>query len=89
MLPASAGSGSLMYIAVVCGCCRDRWCDPRCRDDESFVICGVDADKRLEDLLGVSVLQRVGRKVILTAAGEQLLAYAKRMVGINDDVFRG
>jgi len=45
--------------------------------------------KRLEDLLGVSVLQRVGRKVVLTAAGEQLLAYAKRMVGINDDVFRG
>ena len=45
--------------------------------------------KRLEDPLGVSVLQRVGRKVVLTAAGEQLLAYAKRMVGINDDVFRG
>ena len=37
--------------------------------------------------MGVSVLQRVGRKVILTAAGEQLLAYAKRMVDINNEVF--
>jgi|TARA_B110000196_G_scaffold92854_1_gene80363 DNA-binding transcriptional LysR family regulator len=43
--------------------------------------------KRLEDLLGASVLQRVGRKVVLTPAGEQILAYAKCIVGINDEVF--
>lgn len=43
--------------------------------------------KRLEDLLGLSLLDRSGRSVSLTAAGEQLLSYARRMVDLNDEAF--
>ncbi len=43
--------------------------------------------KRLEDMLGTDLLDRSGRKVGLTAAGEQLLGYARRMLALNDEVF--
>lgn len=43
--------------------------------------------KRLEELLAVEVLQRAGRKLVITPAGEQLLGFAKRMVELNDEVF--
>lgn len=43
--------------------------------------------KRLEDLLGLSLLDRSGRGVSLTAAGEQLLSYARKMVDLNDEAF--
>lgn len=42
--------------------------------------------KRLEDLLGVELLDRSGRTIALTASGEQLLVYARRMVALNDEV---
>lgn len=42
--------------------------------------------KRLEELLGLDLLDRSGRTIALTAAGEQLLAYARRMVALNDEV---
>ncbi|MDP2080723.1 MAG: LysR family transcriptional regulator [Pseudotabrizicola sp.] len=42
--------------------------------------------KRLEEMLGVDVLDRSGRQVALTAAGEQLLGYARRMLAMNDEV---
>lgn len=42
--------------------------------------------KRLEELLGLELLDRSGRTIALTAAGEQLLAYARRMVALNDEV---
>jgi DNA-binding transcriptional LysR family regulator len=42
--------------------------------------------KRLEELLGLELLDRSGRKIALTASGEQLLAYARRMVALNDEV---
>ncbi len=42
--------------------------------------------KRLEDMLGLSLLDRSGRTIALTASGEQLLAYARRMVALNDEV---
>ncbi|MCB1339914.1 MAG: LysR family transcriptional regulator [Pseudooceanicola sp.] len=42
--------------------------------------------KRLEELLGLELLDRSGRGVALTASGEQLLAYARRMVALNDEV---
>ncbi|THH35834.1 LysR family transcriptional regulator [Aliishimia ponticola] len=42
--------------------------------------------KRLEDMLGVELLDRTGRRIALTAAGEQLLAYARRMVALNDEI---
>lgn len=42
--------------------------------------------KRLEDMLGVDVLDRSGRQVALTAAGEQLLGYARKMLALNDEV---
>lgn len=41
--------------------------------------------KRLEDSLGLSLLDRAGRGVALTAAGEQLLGYARRMLALNDE----
>ena len=43
--------------------------------------------KRLEDMLQVDLLDRAGRKVALTAAGEQLLGYARRMLTLNDEMF--
>ena len=42
--------------------------------------------KRLEELLGVSLLDRTGRSIALTAEGEQLLTFARRIVGLNDEV---
>ncbi|SLN34426.1 HTH-type transcriptional regulator CynR [Roseovarius litorisediminis] len=42
--------------------------------------------KRLEELLGLELLDRSNRKIGLTASGEQLLSYAKRIVDINDEV---
>lgn len=44
--------------------------------------------KRLEEALGLALLDRSGRGVTLTAAGEQLLGYARRMVTLNDEVIR-
>ena len=44
--------------------------------------------KRLEEALGQPVLDRAGRGVALTPAGEQLLGYARRMVALNDEAFR-
>ena len=43
--------------------------------------------KRLEEMLDLDLLDRSGRKVVLTAAGEQLLGYARRMLALNDEVF--
>lgn len=42
--------------------------------------------KRLEELLGLDLLDRSGRTIALTASGEQLLGYARRMVALNDEV---
>ncbi|MFK7754964.1 MAG: LysR substrate-binding domain-containing protein [Sedimentitalea sp.] len=42
--------------------------------------------KRLEELLGLDLLDRSGRGIALTASGEQLLTYARRMVALNDEV---
>jgi DNA-binding transcriptional LysR family regulator len=42
--------------------------------------------KRLEELLGLDLLDRSGRTIALTASGEQVLAYARRMVALNDEV---
>lgn len=41
--------------------------------------------KRLEDMLGIGLLDRSNRRVALTGAGEQLLSYARRMVSLNDE----
>lgn len=43
--------------------------------------------KRLEELLELDLLERAGRTVALTPAGEQLLGYARRMVELNDEIF--
>lgn len=44
--------------------------------------------KRLEEGLGLSLLDRAGRGVALTSEGEQLLSYARRMVTLNDEAWR-
>mgnify|MGYP006274032655 CR=1 FL=1 len=44
--------------------------------------------KRLEEAIGLALLERSGRGVALTGAGEQLLGYARRMVETNDEAFR-
>ncbi|MEL6234655.1 MAG: LysR family transcriptional regulator [Pseudomonadota bacterium] len=41
--------------------------------------------KRLEELLAVQLLERAGRGVSLTSAGEQLASGARRMLAINDE----
>ncbi|MGV6848683.1 MAG: LysR family transcriptional regulator [Marinibacterium sp.] len=41
--------------------------------------------KRLEDLMGISLLDRSRRGVALTAAGDQFLGYARKMVALNDE----
>lgn len=43
--------------------------------------------KRLEESLGLRLLDRGGRGVTLTAAGEQLLGYARRMLALNDEAW--
>ena len=43
--------------------------------------------KRLEDGMGLRLLDRSGRGVALTAAGEQLLSYARKMVALNDEAW--
>ncbi len=43
--------------------------------------------KRLEEGLGLDLLERTGRGVAPTPAGEQLLAYARRMVALNDEAW--
>ena len=42
--------------------------------------------KRLEEMLALELLDRSGRSIALTAAGEQLLGYARRMVALNDEI---
>ena len=42
--------------------------------------------RRLEDSLGVELMERSGRGITLTAAGEQLLGHARRMLQLNDEV---
>ena len=43
--------------------------------------------KRLEETLGLTLLERSGRGVTLSAAGTQLLGYAQRMIALNDEVY--
>lgn len=42
--------------------------------------------KRLEEAVGVDLLNRSARKLSLTGAGEQMLGYARRMLELNDEV---
>ena len=44
--------------------------------------------RRLEDLLGGRVLDRTSRAAVLTPRGETLLAYARRMLALNDEAVR-
>ncbi|MEM8580203.1 MAG: LysR family transcriptional regulator [Pseudomonadota bacterium] len=43
--------------------------------------------KRLEEGLGLPLLDRSGRGIALTATGEQLLGYARRMLSLNDEIY--
>ncbi len=43
--------------------------------------------KRLEEALGRQLLERAGRGVELTADGEKLLGYARRILALNDEVW--
>src|SRR5215472_3904470 len=41
--------------------------------------------RRLEDQVGVRLLEKNGRKLALTDAGEVLLGYAERLLALNDE----
>ena len=41
--------------------------------------------KRLEEVLGITLMDRANRRIALTPAGEQLLTYARRIVDLNDE----
>jgi DNA-binding transcriptional LysR family regulator len=43
--------------------------------------------KRLEDLLEQQLFERVHKRLILAAAGEQLLGNAQRLIAMNDDIW--
>lgn len=43
--------------------------------------------KRLEESVNVPLFDRSARTIALTAAGEQLLSYARRLVSLNDEAF--
>ncbi len=43
--------------------------------------------KRLEEMIGQPLLERAGRGVALTAHGEQLLGYGRRILALNDEVW--
>ena len=43
--------------------------------------------KRLEESLGLQLLDRSARRIALTAQGEQLLAYARRLLALNDEAW--
>ncbi|MDJ0823062.1 MAG: LysR family transcriptional regulator [Paracoccaceae bacterium] len=42
--------------------------------------------KRLEEMLGLKLLDRSGRGVTLTPSGQQLVIYARRIVDLNDEI---
>ena len=42
--------------------------------------------KRLEENLDLKLLERAGRQVVLSSAGEQLLTYARNMITLNDEI---
>lgn len=44
--------------------------------------------KRLEESLGVDLLDRSGRAVALTSQGELLLSYARRLLSLNDEIWQ-
>ena len=43
--------------------------------------------KRLEEQLGLALLDRSARTIALTPQGEQLLAYARRLLALNDEAW--
>ena len=43
--------------------------------------------KRLEESLDLQLMDRSSRTIAMTAAGEQLLGYARRMLDMNDEVY--
>ena len=43
--------------------------------------------KRLEEALGLPLLDRSARTIALTAQGEQLLGYARRLLALNDEAW--
>lgn len=43
--------------------------------------------KRLEESLGIALMDRSARTIALTPMGEQLLSYARRMLELNDEIY--
>src|SRR5438105_3113322 len=44
--------------------------------------------KKLEDTIGEAVFDRSGRKLALTEAGTTVLAYARRLLDLNDEALQ-
>ena len=43
--------------------------------------------KRLEELMGIELLDRSARTIGLTSAGQQLLGYGQKMLALNDEIY--
>lgn len=43
--------------------------------------------KRMEESLGIALMDRSARSIALTPMGEQLLSYARRMLELNDEIY--
>jgi len=43
--------------------------------------------RRLEEFIGAPLVERAGRGIALTPEGEQLAAYARRMIALNDEAW--
>ena len=43
--------------------------------------------KRLEEAMGLPLIDRSGRSIALTPEGEQLLGYGKRIIALNDEAW--
>src|SRR6516164_4726672 len=41
--------------------------------------------RRLQELIGRPLFRKVGRGLLLTATGEELLGYARRLLQLNDE----
>lgn len=48
----------------------------------------VSAQQKLESQCGAALVTKQGRHLVLTAEGEKLMSYARRLLALNDETLR-